>query len=105
MNAVALIEIALIEPGETWRGKLEIPVVIPALCPAVAGSYPPQAQRANGTEKSADQYAAEQYGRDTRLPSIELGTERGRGAGSCDSGYAFGPVVGKNPLPRDTVLE
>lgn len=38
--------------------------------------------------KSADQFAAEQYGRDTRLPSIELGTEKGRGAGSCDSGYA-----------------
>jgi Protein of unknown function (DUF1552) len=38
--------------------------------------------------KSADQYAAEQYGKATRLASIELGTESGRAAGSCDSGYA-----------------
>lgn len=37
---------------------------------------------------SADQIAAEHYGRATRLPSIELGTEAGRAAGSCDSGYA-----------------
>ncbi len=38
--------------------------------------------------KSADQYAAEVHGKDTRLASIELGTESGRAAGSCDSGYA-----------------
>ncbi len=38
--------------------------------------------------KSADQYAAEVHGKDTRLASIELGTEGGRAAGSCDSGYA-----------------
>ncbi|QDV28070.1 DUF1552 domain-containing protein [Aureliella helgolandensis] len=38
--------------------------------------------------KSADQFAAEHYGRATRLASIELGTEAGRAAGSCDSGYA-----------------
>jgi hypothetical protein len=38
--------------------------------------------------KSADQYAAEYYGRATRLASIELGTESNRSAGSCDSGYA-----------------
>jgi Protein of unknown function (DUF1552) len=38
--------------------------------------------------KSADQYAAEFHGKDTRLASIELGTETGRAAGSCDSGYA-----------------
>jgi hypothetical protein len=38
--------------------------------------------------KSIDQIVADQYGVDTRLPSIELGTEEGRGAGSCDSGYA-----------------
>lgn len=38
--------------------------------------------------KSVDQYAAEVHGKDTRLASIELGTESGRAAGSCDSGYA-----------------
>lgn len=38
--------------------------------------------------KSADQIAAEIYGKATRLPSIELGTESGRAAGACDSGYA-----------------
>ena len=55
----------------------------------LTGAHPLKTAGANmRVGKSADQYAAEQYGRDTRLPSIELGTERGRGAGSCDSGYA-----------------
>ncbi len=38
--------------------------------------------------RSVDQVAADACGRETRLPSIELGTEEGRSAGSCDSGYA-----------------
>ena len=38
--------------------------------------------------KSIDQVAADAYGRATRLPSIELGTEPARGSGACDSGYA-----------------
>lgn len=38
--------------------------------------------------RSADQIAADTYGRATRLASIELGTEEGRDAGSCDSGYS-----------------
>lgn len=38
--------------------------------------------------RSIDQILADHYGRSTRLPSIELGTEEGRSAGSCDSGYA-----------------
>jgi hypothetical protein len=38
--------------------------------------------------KSIDQIVADQIGMETRLPSIELGTEAGRSAGSCDSGYA-----------------
>ncbi len=38
--------------------------------------------------KSIDQVIADTYGMHTRLPSIELGTEQGRNAGSCDSGYA-----------------
>ncbi len=38
--------------------------------------------------RSVDQIAADAYGRSTRLASIELGTEEGRDAGSCDSGYS-----------------
>ena len=38
--------------------------------------------------KSIDQVAAERVGRDTRLPSLELGVDRGRNAGACDTGYS-----------------
>lgn len=37
---------------------------------------------------SVDQYAAQKIGGATRLPSLELGCEAGRGAGNCDSGYS-----------------
>ncbi len=37
---------------------------------------------------SIDQAAAKLIGAKTRLPSLELGIERGRNAGSCDSGYS-----------------
>jgi hypothetical protein len=37
---------------------------------------------------SVDQLAARKVGRDTRLPSLELGCERGAQAGNCDSGYS-----------------
>lgn len=37
---------------------------------------------------SVDQYAAQRLGAATRFPSLQLGCERGRGAGSCDSGYS-----------------
>jgi hypothetical protein len=37
---------------------------------------------------SADQLAAEKLGRMTKLPSLELGIERGMNAGNCDSGYS-----------------
>jgi hypothetical protein len=37
---------------------------------------------------SADQVAAKELGRETRLPSLELGLEDGRQAGNCDSGYS-----------------
>lgn len=37
---------------------------------------------------SADQVAADAAGRDTRLPSLEIGAEPGRQAGKCDSGYS-----------------
>ena len=37
---------------------------------------------------SVDQVAAQHVGHLTRLPSLELGIERGKNAGSCDSGYS-----------------
>lgn len=37
---------------------------------------------------SVDQVAAEVAGRNTRLPSLELGCDRGAQAGNCDSGYS-----------------
>jgi hypothetical protein len=37
---------------------------------------------------SADQYAAARLSDQTRLPSLELGIERYRGTGNCDSGYS-----------------
>lgn len=40
------------------------------------------------TGVSVDQVAAQRVGGDTPLPSLELGIEKGRQAGSCDSGYA-----------------
>lgn len=38
--------------------------------------------------KSVDQVAADHVGQETVLPSLELGIEAGRQAGSCDSGYS-----------------
>ena len=38
--------------------------------------------------KSVDQVAAELVGHQTRLPSLELGIDKGRNAGNCDSGYS-----------------
>ncbi|MEW6306990.1 MAG: DUF1552 domain-containing protein [Verrucomicrobiota bacterium] len=37
---------------------------------------------------SVDQVAAQKLGRATRFPSLELSCDRGRNAGSCDSGYS-----------------
>jgi hypothetical protein len=37
---------------------------------------------------SVDQVAAAKIGRETRLPSLELGIERGAQSGNCDSGYS-----------------
>ena len=37
---------------------------------------------------SVDQVAARRLGEQTRLPSLELGIERYRGTGNCDSGYS-----------------
>jgi hypothetical protein len=38
--------------------------------------------------QSIDQAVAERIGSQTRLPSLELGVDRGRNAGNCDSGYS-----------------
>ncbi len=37
---------------------------------------------------SVDQFAAQQLGKATRFPSLEIGCERGAQAGNCDSGYS-----------------
>jgi hypothetical protein len=37
---------------------------------------------------SVDQFAAKRMGHYTKFPSLEIGLEPGRGAGSCDSGYS-----------------
>lgn len=55
----------------------------------LTGAHPVKTSGANiRVGVSVDQVAAEQIGSRTRLPSLELGTERGRHAGSCDSGYS-----------------
>src|SRR5947207_3419779 len=37
---------------------------------------------------SVDQYAAQQLGKHTRFPSLEIGCERGAQSGACDTGYS-----------------
>jgi hypothetical protein len=55
----------------------------------LTGAHPVKTAGANiRVGVSVDQVAAEQIGKHTRLPSLELGIERGRQAGSCDSGYS-----------------
>ncbi|HJT78395.1 MAG TPA: DUF1552 domain-containing protein [Gemmataceae bacterium] len=56
---------------------------------------------------SADQVAAARIGDQTRLPSLEIGCEPGRQAGSCDSGYscAYSNTISwrsaTTPLPKE----
>ncbi len=55
----------------------------------LTGAHPYKTAGANirvGT--SADQLAASKIGRQTILPSLEVGIEGGRNAGNCDSGYS-----------------
>ncbi|XAL98313.1 DUF1552 domain-containing protein [Phycisphaeraceae bacterium D3-23] len=51
-----------------------------------------QARKTNGNDirigVSVDQFAAQQIGTQSRLPSLEIGCESGRPAGNCDSGYS-----------------
>ncbi|MFG0244169.1 MAG: DUF1552 domain-containing protein [Phycisphaerales bacterium JB054] len=51
-----------------------------------------QARKTSGNDInlgiSVDQFAAQQIGHNTRLPSLEIGCENSRPAGNCDSGYS-----------------
>lgn len=71
-----------------------------------------QARKTSGNDirigVSVDQFAAQQIGADTRLPSLEIGLERGRSAGRCDSGYSCAYVSNvswadeDSPVPKIT---
>lgn len=55
----------------------------------LTGAHPYKTSGANiRVGVSVDQVAADRIGHLTRLPSLELGIERGRNAGNCDSGYS-----------------
>ncbi len=55
----------------------------------LTGAHPVKTSGANiRVGQSVDQAAAERVGYLTRLPSLEIGIERGRDAGGCDSGYS-----------------
>jgi hypothetical protein len=55
----------------------------------LTGAHPVKTSGANiRVGQSVDQAAAERIGHLTKLPSLEVGVERGRDAGSCDSGYS-----------------
>jgi hypothetical protein len=55
----------------------------------LTGAHPVKTSAANiKVGISVDQVAAAQIGNKTRLPSLEIGIERGRNAGNCDSGYS-----------------
>lgn len=60
-----------------------------ALASFLTGAHP---KKTDGTDIrngiSVDQIAASQLGDRTRLPSLEIGIERGAMAGNCDSGYS-----------------
>jgi hypothetical protein len=57
---------------------------------------------------SVDQIAAQAMGKDTRLPSIELGCEESRTVGNCDSGYSCAYTnsiawrTATTPMPPET---
>jgi hypothetical protein len=71
-----------------------------------------QARKTSGNDirlgVSVDQFAAQQIGGDTRLPSLEIGMERGRSSGRCDSGYSCAYVSNvswadeDSPVPKIT---
>ena len=57
---------------------------------------------------SVDQFLAQKIGDRTRLPSLELGLDRARTAGDCDSGYSCAYVTNiswrneNTPVPKET---
>jgi hypothetical protein len=60
-----------------------------ALSTFLTGVHPLKTDGANiHVGVSADQVAAQKIGNATRLPSLELGIERGGQSGNCDSGYS-----------------
>ena len=60
-----------------------------AMSAFLTGSQPLKTAGANiKVGISADQFAAQQIGNATRFPTLEIGTEGGRQAGNCDSGYS-----------------
>jgi hypothetical protein len=60
-----------------------------ALATFLTGVHPLKTAGANiRAGVSADQLAAQKIGHLTRLPSLELGLERGAQSGACDSGYS-----------------
>jgi len=65
-----------------------------------------QARKTSGNDirigVSVDQFAAQQIGGKTRLPSLEIGMERGRSAGRCDSGYSCAYVSNVSWADEDT---
>jgi hypothetical protein len=74
----------------------------------LTGAHPVKTSGANiRVGQSVDQAAAERIGHLTRLPSLEIGIERGRDAGSCDSGYSCAysnSISWKNattPMPKE----
>jgi hypothetical protein len=54
----------------------------------LTGAHPYKSSDKIEVGVSVDQAAAQQVGYLTRLPSLEIGIERGKNAGSCDSGYS-----------------
>lgn len=70
----------------------------------LTGAHPVKTAGANiHCGMSVNKTAAAQIGSATRLPSLELGTERGRDAGGCDSGYACtysNTISWKSPTTR-----
>ena len=68
------------------RSGRPCPDVSPASSPATHPVKTDGANIKNGI--SVDQVAAQKLGHLTRLPSLELGCDRGAQSGSCDSGYS-----------------
>jgi hypothetical protein len=60
-----------------------------SLAAFLTGAHPKKTDGANIRNGiSVDQVAAQKVGHKTKLPSLELGLERGAQAGNCDSGYS-----------------